>query len=332
VQPALPAFLSTAAPSDKRLTRLDLAEWLVARDNPLTARVFVNRLWKLFFGAGLARQLDDFGAQGETPTHPELLDWLAVEFIESGWDVKHLVRLITGSRAYRQSSVPTPELAARDPQNRLLARQSRWRLEAEFIRDAALVHAGLLVSYVGGASVKPYQPEDYWEFLNFPKRTWQADHGRNQYRRGLYTHWQRTFLHPSLLAFDAPSREECTAQRPVSNTPQAALTLLNDPTYVECARALAARILKAPSQDDARRIAWAWREAVSRDPDDRERQLLLSLLADSRVRFTADEAAARGLLSVGLSPQVEGASAAELAAWTTIARAILNLHETISRN
>jgi cytochrome c553 len=333
VQPALPAFLTTSAPSDQRLTRLDLAEWLVARDNPLTARVFVNRLWKLFFGAGLSRQLDDFGAQGETPTHPELLDWLAVEFIDSGWDVKHLVRLITSSRAYRQSSIPTPDLAARDPQNRLLARQSRWRLEAEFIRDTALVHASLLVRDVGGASVKPYQPDHYWEFLNFPKRTWQADHGRNQYRRGLYTHWQRTFLHPSLLAFDAPSREECTAQRPVSNTPQAALTLLNDPTYVECARAMAARILaESPNLDDAGRIVWTWREAVSRDPDDGERQLLLSLLTESRARFTADEAAARGLLSVGQSPQVEGAPAAELAAWTTIARAILNLHETISRN
>jgi hypothetical protein len=241
--------------------------------------------------------------------------------------------LITSSRAYRQSSVPMPELAARDPQNRLLARQSRWRLEAEFIRDAALVHAGLLVREVGGASVKPYQPDGYWEFLNFPKRTWQADQGRNQYRRGLYTHWQRTFLHPSLLAFDAPSREECTAQRPVSNTPQAALTLLNDPTYVESARAMAARILKeSPAQDDGARINWAWREAVSREPSDEERQLLLTLLTESRTRFTQDESAAQGLLRVGQAPPNEDLAAAELAAWTTIARAILNLHETISRN
>jgi len=333
VQPAIPAFLTAAAPGEKRLTRLDLAEWLVARDNPLTARVFVNRLWKLFFGAGLARQLDDFGAQGETPTHPDLLDWLAIEFIESGWDVKHVIRLMTASRAYRQTSAPTPELVARDPQNKLLARQSRWRLDAEFIRDTALAHGGLLVRDVGGASVKPYQPEGYWEFLNFPKRTWQEDRGRNQYRRGLYTHWQRTFLHPSLLAFDAPSREECTAQRAVSNTPQAALTLLNDPTYVESARAFAVRILaNADVSDDAGRIAWAWREAVSREPDDREQQLLLDLLSESRTRFSGDEAAARGLLHVGQAPLPPDTNPVELAAWATVTRAILNLHETISRN
>jgi hypothetical protein len=324
-------------PTDRRLTRLDLAEWLVARDNPLTARVFVNRIWKLLFGAGLARQLDDFGAQGETPTHPELLDWLAVEFIDSGWNVKQLLRLITSSRAYRQSSVPTPELAARDPQNRLLARQSRWRLDAEFIRDAALQHAGLLVRDVGGASVKPYQPEGYWEFLNFPKRTWKADQGPNQYRRGLYTHWQRTFLHPSLLAFDAPSREECTAQRATSNTPQAALTLLNDPTYVECARAMAARILAQPpaadtTTSDAKRIEWAWREATSREPTSIERELLTALLTQSRGRFAQEPMAAEGLAHVGQLPPAATVPVAELAAWTAVSRAILNLHETISRN
>ncbi|MBX3413622.1 MAG: PSD1 domain-containing protein [Pirellulales bacterium] len=333
VEPAIPAFLASQALSDGRLTRLDLANWLLARDNPLTARVFVNRLWKLFFGAGLARQLDDFGAQGESPTHPELLDWLAVEFIESGWDVKHLVRLITSSRAYQQSSIPTAELTARDPQNRLLARQGRWRLEAEFIRDTALVHSGLLVREVGGRSVKPYQPEGYWEFLNFPKRTWKADEGANQYRRGLYTHWQRTFLHPSLLAFDAPSREECTAQRAVSNTPQAALALMNDPTYVEAARGFAASIVvKTADQPDADRVDWAWREATSRTPDERERQLLVELLAEGRTRFAEDETAARGLLGVGQAALEEKAPLAELAAWTMVARAILNLHETISRN
>jgi hypothetical protein len=333
VQPAIPTFLTVAAAGEQRLTRLDLAEWLVAHDNPLTARVFVNRLWKLFFGAGLARQLDDFGAQGETPSHPELLDWLSIEFIESGWDVKHMVKLITGSQAYQQKSAPTPQLVARDPQNRLLARQWRWRLEAEFIRDTALVHGGLLIRDVGGPSVKPYQPEGYWEFLNFPKRSWQEDRGRNQYRRGLYTHWQRTFLHPSLLAFDAPSREECTAQRAVSNTPQAALTLLNDPTFVESARAFAVRALAEPdSADDAGRLHWAWREAVSRPPDDREQQLLLNLLKESRARFSEDEAAAGGLLGVGQTPLPADANSAELAAWTTVTRAILNLHETISRN
>jgi hypothetical protein len=332
VFPALPAAFAPAPASGRRLTRLDLANWLTSRENPLVARVFVNRLWKLLFGAGLARQLDDFGAQGELPTHPELLDWLAVEFIESGWDVKHMLRLITSSRAYRQSSVPTPELAKRDPQNRLLARQSRWRLDAEFIRDTALVHAGLLNSEIGGRSVKPYQPDGYWEFLNFPKRTWKADIGSNQYRRGLYTHWQRTFLHPSLLAFDAPSREECTAQRAVSNTPQAALALLNDPTYVECARKFAERTLaEPPSSDDASRIAWAFRQSTCRAPTAAEQQLLAELLNASRASF-ADVKAAEKLLTVGQSPRAQDLSAAEIAAWTTVCRAVLNLHETISRN
>jgi len=333
VSPALPTAFAAGSTTPGRLTRLDLANWLTSRDNPLVARVFVNRLWKLLFGAGLARQLDDFGAQGEPPTHPELLDWLAVEFIDSGWDVKHMIRLITSSRAYRQSSVPTAELAKRDPQNRLLARQSRWRLDAEFIRDTALVHAGLFVPEVGGASVKPYQPEGYWEFLNFPKRTWQNDTGGAQYRRGLYTHWQRTFLHPSLLAFDAPSREECTAQRAVSNTPQAALALLNDPTYVECARKFAERALKQSlSKDDASRIAWAFRQAISRAPGDAEQKLLEELLADGRTQFAADPSAVEKLLTVGQTPRSAELDAAELAAWTGVCRVILNLHETISRN
>ncbi len=333
VSPALPAAFAPAPTSDRRLTRLDLADWLTARENPVVARVFVNRLWKLFFGAGLARQLDDFGAQGEPPTHPELLDWLAVEFIDSGWDVKYMIRLITSSRAYRQSSIPTAELVKRDPQNRLLARQSRWRLDAEFIRDTALVHAGLLVPEVGGASVKPYQPEGYWEFLNFPKRTWRPDEGSNQYRRGLYTHWQRTFLHPSLLAFDAPSREECTAQRAVSNTPQAALALLNDPTYIECSRKFAERTLTEPeSADDASRIAWAFRQAVSRVPSEDEQKLLAELLAASRAQFEADKSAAEKLLAVGQSPRSTELDSAELAAWTGVCRTVLNLHETISRN
>ena len=310
VQPAFPEFVAAPSANKTRLTRLDLAEWLVARDNPLTARVLVNRLWKLFFGMGLSRRLDDFGVQGEPPTHPELLDWLAAELIDSGWDVKRIVRLLVTSRTYQQSSVAAHELVGLDPQNRLFARQSRWRLEAEFIRDAALAISGQLAPQLGGPSVKPYQPEDYWEFLNFPKRTWKADRGANQYRRGLYTHWQRTFLHPSLLAFDAPSREECAAERPASNTPQAALVLMNDPTYVEGARAFARRALASGTMDDERRITWAWREALSRSPEPRELQLLLELLAESRAAQASDE----------------------LVAWTAVARAILNLNETVSRN
>jgi hypothetical protein len=316
----------------QRVTRLDLANWLTSADNPLVARVFVNRLWKLFFGVGLSKSLDDFGAQGEPPSHPELLDWLAVEFRESGWDTKHLIRLLVTSDAYRRSSVPTAEQLARDPTNRLLARQSRWRLEAEFIRDGALAISGLLDRRLGGPSVFPYQPDDYWEFLNFPKRTWKADSGSDQYRRGLYTHWQRTFLHPSLLAFDAPSREECTAQRAVSNTPQAALALLNDPTFVECARALALRIVREGGASDDDRIAWAWRQSTSRAPEAREVAVLRELLDADRAHFQSEPDAAARMARSGQFPWPDDVPLAELAAWTGIARAVLNLHETVTRN
>ncbi|MBX7164709.1 MAG: DUF1553 domain-containing protein [Pirellulales bacterium] len=331
VEPALPAFLASQA-HESRLTRLDLAQWLTGSENPLTARVHVNRLWKMFFGAGLARTLDDVGAQGETPSHPELLDWLAIEFHESGWDTKRLVRLLVTSSVYRQSSAASAELLARDPQNRLLARQSSWRLEAEFVRDQALQTSGLLVDRIGGPSVKPYQPQGYWDFLNFPPRKWRADEGEGQYRRGLYTHWQRTFLHPSLLAFDAPSREECTAQRAPSNTPKAALALLNDPTFVECARAFAARALRETQAGDGERIAWAWREALSRPPLAEEAAVLGELLAAERLRYAGDETAARQLLAVGQAPLPDDLPPVELAAWTEVARAILNLHESVSRN
>src|SRR5207237_1115649 len=186
--------------------------------------------------------LDDIGSQSDAPTHPELLDWLACEFMESGWNVKHVVRLMVTSGAYRQSSTAEREIVQKDPYNKWLARQNAVRLDAEFIRDNALAVSGLVSPAIGGPSVRPYQPDGYWDFLNFPKRNYVADKGESQYRRGLYTHWQRTFLHPSLVNFDAPSREECVAQRSQSNTPQQALTLLNDPTYVEAARVFAARI------------------------------------------------------------------------------------------
>src|SRR5215471_8220384 len=210
--------------------------------------------------------MDDFGMKGEPPVNLELLDWLACEFMDSGWDVKHMVRLIVTSQTYKQVSTASKELQTRDPYNRELARQSRWRLDAELVRDNALSIAGLLVLKIGGPSVKPYQPEGYWENLNFPPRTYEADTGESQYRRGLYTWWQRTFLHPSLVAFDAPSREECTAERNRSNIPQQALALLNDPTYVEAARAFAARILKEGGRDTGSRIQWAWRQALCRSP------------------------------------------------------------------
>ncbi len=331
MQPALPHFLAPATP-DHPLTRLDLAQWLVSRDNPLTARVFMNRLWKQFFGIGLSKVLDDLGAQGEPPVNPELLDWLACEFMESGWDVKHMVRLIVTSHAYRQVSTGPKELLARDPDNRELARQSRFRLDAELVRDNALTISGLLVDKIGGPSAKPYQPAGYWENLNFPTREWQNDTNENQWRRGLYTWWQRSYLQPSMLAFDAPSREECAAERVRSNIPQQALALLNDPTYVEAARAFAARIMKEGGSDTAQRIAWAYRQALGRAPRPDELQVTTELVDKHRALFTNDPAAAGQLIKSGISAPENGEPPGELAAWTSVARVILNLHETITRS
>jgi hypothetical protein len=326
VQPAPPAYLkSLKLPTDRRLTRLDLANWLVSRDNPLTARTFVNRLWKQFFGTGLCKTLDDLGTQGEWPVHQELLDWLAVEFMESGWDVKHLIRTIVLSKTYRQAA------SGKDADNRLLVRQARLRLDAELVRDNALAIAGLLSPRIGGPSAFPYQPAGYWENLNFPVREYAADQGPNQYRRGLYTWRQRTFPHPSLTAFDAPTREECTVDRPRSNIPQQALVLLNDPTYVEAARVVATRIIREGGGTTASRIAWAWYQALQRPPRADEVETISALVEKHRREFGDDRPAAEALLKVGLSPAPADIDPAELAAWSNAARVILNLHETITR-
>lgn len=328
--PALPGFLSP--PADHPLTRLDLARWLVSRENPLTARVFVNRLWKQFFGVGLSKVLDDFGAQGEPPVNAALLDWLAVEFMESGWDVKHMVRLIVTSHTYRQVSTAPKESSTRDPENRDLARQSRFRLDAEFVRDNALSIAGLLVPKIGGPSVKPYQPAGYWDNLNFPTREWQSETNENQWRRGLYTWWQRSYLQPSMLAFDAPSREECAAERVRSNIPQQALALLNDPTYVEAARAFAGRMIKEGGDRVAERITWAYREALSRGPRPDELEVTTALYEKHLALYHQAPAAAQQVIKTGISAPAAGVLSGEWAAWTSVARVILNLHETITRS
>lgn len=335
VVPSPPAFLLSTPNSKTRLTRLDLANWLTdpkAGVGGLTARVFVNRLWSLFFETGLSKSMEDFGGQGEPPTHPELLDNLAVDFFEHGWDVKRAVKQIVMSRAYRQSSLVTSEMRERDPGNRLYARQARFRLPAEMIRDNALTVSGLLVLDYGGPSVRPYQPEGYYRHLNFPKRTYKHDTDTRQWRRGVYVHWQRQYLHPMLKAFDAPSREECTAQRIPSNTPLAALVLLNDPTFVEAARSFAGRLLTGLETTDTGRIASAFRSAVSRDPDDIETKTLLTLLQSQRDVFSKDESAANRVTKIGLSQPVKGIAVVEHAAWTMVARAILNLDEVIARN
>jgi hypothetical protein len=332
VEPGVPDILPRLGVEEgRRASRLDLARWLTRPDHPMTSRVFVNRLWAQFFGRGLSRSLDDTGLQGQSPTHPELLDWLAVEFVERGWDVKHLVRLIVTSRAYRQSSTPSPELLRADPGNETFARQQRFRLPAELIRDNALAVSGLLVERLGGPSAKPYQPEGYYAFLNFPKRTYEADTSLDQYRRGLYMHWQRQFLHPMLRAFDAPSREECTASRSTSNTPIGALTMLNDPSFVEAARVLAARTIDEGGDSDDDRLTFAWQSALSRTPTEPERAALRRLLDAARFDFASNPSAALELRSTGLAPVPEHLNPAELAAWTAVCRAILNLHETITR-
>ncbi|MEX2118672.1 MAG: PSD1 and planctomycete cytochrome C domain-containing protein [Pirellulales bacterium] len=331
VTPAVPAFLKPLEVEGRRANRLDLAGWLVSRDNPLTARGFVNRLWKLAFGRGLAMPLDDLGAQGTWPTHLELLDWLAAEFADGGWDVKQMVKLIVMSNTYRQTSAASAEVRQRDPYNLYLARQSRFRLDAEQVRDNALAISGLLVPAVGGPSVKPYQPAGYWGHLNFPVREYEPGHGAQLYRRGLYTYWCRTFLHPSLLAFDAPSREECTADRNRSNTPLQALVLLNDPTYVEAARVFAEQIVRAGGSSTADRVAWAVRRALAREPRPEELAVLERLYQEHQLQYAADRAAAEKLVDVGEWPVPKDLDASELAAWTSVARAILNLHETITR-
>ncbi len=336
VEPAIPQFLGKL-PGNNRASRLDLADWLVSPDNPLTARVFVNRTWRQFFGTGLTKTLDDFGSQGEWPTHPELLDWLAADFA-NGWNVNRLVRMIVTSETYKQSSLPLTEprpsgsggqpLSDPDPDNRLLARQSRYRVDAEAVRDIALSVSGLLVERFGGPSVKPYQPDGYLATLNFPKREYAASTGDDLYRRGVYTFWQRSFLHPSLLTFDAPTREECTINRTTSNTPLQALVLLNDPTYVEAARVFAAHALRQRGD----RIAWAVERALDRPPSNEERAVLDELYKKSLDEFRKSPADAAALIRTGEAPAAAGLNASELAAMTTVTRAILNLHETITRN
>ncbi|MDB6123343.1 MAG: Protein of unknown function (DUF1553)/Protein of unknown function (DUF1549)/Planctomycete, partial [Pedosphaera sp.] len=332
VEPAVPHFLPQVAKTDgKRLTRLDLAKWLVSKENPLTARTMVNRTWKQFLGAGISPVVDDLGAQGEWPTHPELLDWLAVEFMDSGWDMKHMVKLMVMSETYRQSSNPSPKIHEIDPANRLLASQSPRRLEAEFVRDNALFISGLLNQDIGGPSAHPYQPAGYYANIQFPERDYHADQDEREYRRGLYNHWQRTFLHPMMANFDAPSREECTAIRNVSNSPQQALTLLNDPSFVEAARTFAGKIISTATKDDGQRVDLVYQKALARPVKPAERQSLAKFLKAQREYYNAHPEDAKKLMRVGLAPEPRVASDAELAAWTQVCRVVLGLHETITR-
>ncbi len=348
VTAGVPAFLPTL-PKDAPPNRLGLARWLVAPQQPLTARVIVNRYWQMFFGTGLVKTVEDFGSQGEQPSHPDLLDWLACEFMDptpgpvgSGgthrWDVKHLVRLLVTSAAYRQSSVVSNELHGRDPENRVLARGPRLRLQAEFIRDQALAISGLLNPEVGGASVRPYQPAGLWQELasRGDSKNWSAQffvqsHGKDLYRRTMYTFWKRTSPPPQLVTFDAPDREVCTVRRSRTNTPLQALVLMNDPTYVEASRKLAERMMRHATQPEER-LAFAFRLATARPPRGPERAVLKRALDQQLARFRADEDAARKLLAVGESPRDEALPPTELAAYSVVASVILNLDETVTKN
>lgn len=326
--PAVLPPLPKGAPQN----RLGLAQWLVDPSHPLTARVAVNRYWQLCFGTGLVKTSEDFGSQGEPPSHPELLDWMATEFVRSHWDVKAMIRLMVTSATYRQSSRTTPTLVERDPENRLLARGPRFRLPAETVRDNALAVSGLLNPAVGGPSVYPYQPAGLWEEMafgeGFSAQEYAPSHGPDLYRRSMYTFWKRTVPPPSLATFDAPDREKCVARRAVTNTPLQALVLLNDPTYVEAARALAQRVIAEGGPAPSQRIRLAFRLATGRPPTLREVQILAGLEQAEMLHFRRDRSAAAKLVAVGESPASPKVEPAELAAWTTVANAILNLDET----
>ncbi len=331
--PAVPAFLKGPASSaEKRLTRLDLAKWTVSPDNPLTARAVVNRLWGRYLGTPVSANPIELGSQGVPPTHPELLDWLSIEFRERGWDLKHIIRLIVTSETYRQAADTRADLAVIDPANeKLFARQSALRLPAEVVRDQALAVSGLLEKRVGGPSVFPYQPAGHWEALNFPKRNYPTSTGADLYRRGLYTWVQRTFPHPMMVTFDAPSRESCTGQRMKSITPLQGLITLNAPDFVEAARVLAARLLREV-ETDAARLDRLFTLTLARTPRETERKTLDALLANQRSRLKATPGAAEKLAAAGKAPVATNVDLVEVAAWTAVCRAVLNLHETLTRN
>ena len=324
-------------PEGAPANRLGLAQWATMKDHPLTARVAVNRFWKMVFGSGLVATAADFGAQGEWPSHPELLDWLAVDFVERGWDVKALLRQIVLSQTYRQSSDATAAQLERDPQNRLLARGPRFRLPAEFVRDAALAISGLLVPRIGGPSVNPYTPGDLWREVSHygsspaTAQTFVQDHGEKLYRRSMYTYWKRTAPPPNMMAFDAPNREICTVSRADTTTPLQALVTLNDPQFVEASRALAERMLTRRGDAPAR-LRWGFIETTSREPKAAELAILERALVRERARYAANPSAAEAYLNIGESPRTAAVKPVEHAAWAQVAATLLNLSETFTRN
>lgn len=333
VEPGVPSVLPPLLHEGERATRLDFARWLVDEENPLTSRVTVNRFWQRYFGNGIVKTAEDFGSQGDSPTHPALLDWLAVDFMEKGWNVKQLQRLIVTSATYRQSSKVTPLLLEKDPANKFLARGPRFRADAEVVRDGALAISGLLVGDIGGPSVKPYQPPGLWTEVSYGFREdYVVDKGPGLYRRSLYTYWKRQSPPPGMTTFDAPSREVCSVKRPRTNTPLQALALMNDPQYVEAARAFAVRVLKDGGKDNTSRLVHAFRLATSRFPTEAETRALEGLLAAQREHYAANPEDGAKLQTTGDMPPSESHDPSEMAAWTIVCSTLLNLDATITKS
>jgi len=329
VEPGVPEVLNPL-PADASKNRLALAKWLIDPANPLTARVTVNRFWQMYFGTGLVKTTEDFGVQGDSPSHPDLLDWLATEFIRTGWDVKALQKTIVMSATYRQSSKASTEQLQRDPGNRLLARGPRHRLAAEMVRDQALYASGLLVEKVGGPSVKPYQPEGLWKEQNMQDTDYQPGKGEDLYRRSLYTFWKRTIPPPMMTNFDAAGREACVVRETRTNTPLQALNLMNDVTFSEAARFIAQRMMKEAGSDAPSRLRFGFRLVLSRPPTDAELGVLENNFNYHRDYFASDVSKARALLKEGESPADPSLNPAELAGYASVASLILNLDEAIT--
>jgi len=332
VERVVPAILPPM-PAELPNNRLGFARWLVGKENPLTARVQVNRFWQMLFGTGLVKTVEDFGSQGELPSHPELLDWLAVEFKDgaNAWNVKALMKLMVMSAAYRQSSKASPELLQRDPANRLLARGPRLRLSAEMIRDQALAASGLLVEQLGGPSVKPYQPNGLWKDMTFSNMTfYDQAKGEGLWRRSLYSYWKRTILNPAMLTFDASARELCAVREQRTNTPLQALNLMNDVTYVEAARMMAERVMLS-SSIHRERLALLFRLTLARTPSEAEQSLLLKSFTSQLESFRVRPEEVKQLLSVGERRNNPKLDISELAAYATMASLILNLDEAITK-
>jgi hypothetical protein len=342
VTPGTPESLHPFPPQQP-LNRLGLARWLVATNNPLTARVMMNRFWEQYFGKGIVETVEEWGKQGEPPSHPELLDWLAYEFMDPvetcnaatlqparAWDMKRMHRLIVTSATYRQSSKAAPDLIQRDPFNRLLARGPRVRLEAEMVRDQALAVSGLLSDKIGGPSVMPPQPDGLWQVV-YSGDKWETSKGDDKYRRGLYTFWRRSMPHPAMVTFDAPSREYCVLRRTRSNTPLQALNLLNDPAYIEAAQALARRLMTEAGPTLAERVTYAFRLCLARSPKAAEVQRLVALYQQELVQFKQDAKAAEKMATSELGKPSSALDLRELAAWTVVANVLLNLDEMISK-